>query len=220
MMKPTKRSPLQRVSRLNVASAIAVLALHAFSVLPSAVYAGPGAHGPDGQHLDGPAIAGGPVGASPRVEAKTDLFELVGKFGGGKFSILIDRFSTNEPLLNAKVEVEAGSLKAPAKFHDDIGDYVVDDPAFLKAISLPGAHPLVFTVVAGVESDLLDGTLTIGSAQDDQSQAHDQTVLGISRPIFIGAGVTALLFALLLVGGLYFRRRIRRNSLRTYAGSR
>lgn len=216
MMKPTKRSPVQRARRLNVASAIAVLALHAFSVLPSAVYAGPGAHGPDGQHLDGPANTAGPVGLRPRIEAKTDLFELVGMLGGGELSILIDRFSTNEPLLNAKVEVEAGSLKAPAKFHNDIGDYVIDDPAFLKAISLPGAHPLVFTVVAGDESDLLDGTLTVGSAQDDKSHAHDQTFLGISRPIFIGSGVIALV----LVGGLYFRRRIQRNSSRTYAGSR
>lgn len=216
MMKMTKRSPLQQSCKSNVAIAIAVVALQGFGLLPLAGHAGPGAHGPDGQHLDGPANAVGQSSASPSVEAKTDLFELVGKLVGGKFSILIDRFATNEPLLNAKVEVESGSLKASAKFHEDTGDYAIDDPAFLKAISLPGAHPLIFTVVSGDESDLLDGTLTIGVAQDGQSHLRDHTFLGVPRSIVIGLGVAGLL----LVGGVYVRRRVKRNSLRTYTGSR
>ena len=216
MMKLTKRTFLRQTRGLNVAGAIVFFALHAASLLPSAAHAGPGAHGPDGQHLDGPVNVGSGAGASPRVEAKTDLFELVGKLGGGEFSILIDRFSTNEPLLNAKVEVEFGSLKAAAKFHPDIGDYGIDDAAFLKAISRPGVHALVFTVVAGEESDLLDGTLTVGTAQDGDAHSHGQSFLGIPRSIFIGAGVTGLL----LIGGVYVRRRMKRKSMRTYAGSR
>ncbi|HSV60271.1 MAG TPA: hypothetical protein VLJ19_15355 [Variovorax sp.] len=128
-----------------------------------AAWAGPGAHGPGGEHLDTPAAAGAGAGW-PRVEAKSELFELVATLRGGELSVLIDRFATNEPVLNAQVEVESGALKAKATFHSDIGDYAVDDPAFLKALATPGEHALVVTVVAGNESDLLDGTLVIAAA--------------------------------------------------------
>ena len=75
------------------------------------------------------------------MEAKSETFELVARLGGGELSILIDRFETNEPVLNAQVEVESGKLKAVAKFHADQGDYAVDDAALLGALGQPGAHP-------------------------------------------------------------------------------
>ncbi len=198
----------------------ALCALGALSIAPTVVFAGPGAHGPDGQHLDAPVAGAGAAGAAPRVEAKTDLFELVGQLRGGEFSIFIDRFATNAPLLNAKVEVESGSLKAVAKFLDDNGNYAIEDVAFLKALSAPGAHPLVFTVVAGEESDLLDGTLTVSSELESQSHSHShgQTYFGLSR--FAALGIAIGTLALLIVGGLFFRSRMRRNVTRPHAGSR
>jgi hypothetical protein len=204
--------------RMTIAKWIAALAFGALCVSPLSVLAGPGAHGPDGQHLDAPAAGAGAVGAAPRVEAKTEIFELVGTLKGGEFSVLIDRFASNAPVLNAKVEVEFGPIKAVAKFQADVGDYTVDDAAFLKAISKPGAHPLVFTLVVGDESDLLDGTLTISAALEDQSHSHGQTYFGMSRWVAIGAGAVA--FVLLIVGGLFFRSRMKRNASRPYAGSR
>ena len=122
--------------------------------------ASPGAHGPNGEHLDGPAQAGAGASKAPRMEAKSEAFELVGQLRDDEFSMLINRFETNEPVLEAKVEIETGALKAPAKFHADMGDYAVDDAAFLKALKAPGAHAVVVTIVAGAESDLLEGTLT------------------------------------------------------------
>jgi len=54
-----------------------------------------------------------------------------------------------------------------------MGDYAVDDPALLAAISKPGAHPLLFTLVAGEESDLLKGTLQVTQAlEDDHDHEH------------------------------------------------
>lgn len=123
-------------------------------------FASPGAHGPNGEHLDGPAaaIASGSV---PRVETFTELFELVGSLSGGELSVMIDRYDTNEPVLNGKLEVEYKGIKAQAKFHADIGDYAIDDPKFLQALSAPGKHQLMFTFVAGDESDLLEGVLEV-----------------------------------------------------------
>jgi hypothetical protein len=141
------------------------------TLLALPVLAAPGAHGPNGEHLDGPAGATGSTDASPRLEAKSEAFELVATLAGGELSVLVDRFETNEPVLNARVEVESGKLKANAKFHADHGDYAVDDPALLAALGKPGAHPLVITVIAAKDSDLLEGTLQVTDASAKQA-AH------------------------------------------------
>ncbi len=155
-------------------------------ILASAI-AAPGAHGPNGEHLDGKSVSG-PGATSPRMEAKSDLFELVATLHSGELSILIDRYETNEPVLNAELEVESGGRKAKAKFHADHGDYAVDDPAFLKILMTPGEHAIVFTLVAGKESDLLDGTLTtIGTAAatDEHGHSHDDHDHEMERAIWI-----------------------------------
>lgn len=165
--------------------------------------AGPGAHGPNGEHLDGPAATPAPGGSRPRIEAKSEQFELVATLGGGEFSMLIDRFATNEPVLNARVEVESGGLKAKAPFHEDIGDYAVADEAMLKLLGKPGDHAVVITVIHGNESDLLDATLKVTAEQaqaaaeaphapdhaDAADHGHEHT--SGSRKLWIGLGVVA-----------------------------
>lgn len=134
----------------------------ALSFIASAL-AGPGAHGPNGEHLDGQAnVAAG--GAVPRVETFSEMFELVGQLSGSELSVMIDRYETNEPVLNGVLEVEYKGLKAVAKYHADMGDYAINDPRMLKALSAPGKHALIFTLVAGEESDLLEGTLEVHAA--------------------------------------------------------
>lgn len=157
--------------------------------------AGPGAHGPNGEHLDGPpqqATSGS--GQSPKLEAKSELFELVAQLGGGELSILIDRFATNEPVLNAAVEVESGPLKAKASFHADGGDYAVVDPAMLKLLATPGEHALVITVIAGADSDLLDGVLRVGVAPAGIDFGHDHgPAVHAWLPWAVGAAVVLAL---------------------------
>ncbi|MFK4709156.1 MAG: hypothetical protein ACT6S0_00480 [Roseateles sp.] len=163
--------------------------------------AAPGAHGPNGEHLDGPTTTASAGSSRPRIEAKTEQFELVATLGGGELSMLIDRFATNEPVLNAQVEIESGGLKAKAPFHADLGDYAVADEAMLKLLSKPGDHAIVITVIAGDDSDLLDATLKVTATQAqaaaDASHGHDhgQTDdhghehMSGSRKLWIGVGV-------------------------------
>lgn len=160
----------------------------------AAVFAGPGAHGPNGEHLDAPAQTGASSASVPAFEAQSEAFELVGRLQGGEFSLLINRFATNEPVLNATVEVESGALKAAAKFHADLGDYAIDDAAMLKALAVPGEHAVVVTVLAGADSDLLDGTLNVPGAtleapghSDDGGLAH-----GPSRTLWLALGLVVL----------------------------
>jgi hypothetical protein len=151
----------------------ALLAL-ALSLAGAATHAGPGAHGPNGEHLDAPAGHSAAPSSTPRMEASSDLFELVARLGGGEFSMLIDRFESNEPVLNARVEIESGSIKAKARFHADMGEYAVDDPAMLKLLSQPGEHAVVITVLAGDDSDLLEAVLRVNGGEAEMGgDAHD-----------------------------------------------
>jgi hypothetical protein len=133
----------------------------ALCVMSSAL-ASPGAHGPNGEHLDAPGATASADGV-PRFETFTEMFELVGNLSGGQLSFLIDRYETNEPVLNASLEVEYKGMKTKAKFDADIGDYAIVDKKFLEAVSKPGKHALLFTLVAGDDSDLMEATLEVGA---------------------------------------------------------
>lgn len=188
-------------------------------------WASPGAHGPNGEHLDTNQANTTATSTTPRLDAKSELFELVGRLGGGEFSILIDRFATNEPVLKADVEVESGQLKAKAKFHEDLGDYAVDDPAMLKLLATPGEHPVVITILAGEETDLLDGVLRVGTDQP-QEAAHGHSHGGANEEEHAHEGThwrrwgIGALVALALVGAWAWRRRNDGNALarKTHGG--
>ncbi|CAN7761075.1 hypothetical protein LJR084_007183 [Variovorax sp. LjRoot84] len=177
-------------------------------LLGASAWASPGAHGPNGEHLDAPGqtVSGG--NSAPRMEAKSETFELVGHLREDELSMLINRFETNEPVLDAKVEVESGALKAIAKFHSDLGDYAVDDAAFLKALKAPGEHAVVITVLAGADADLLDATIkSEGAAAGSHGHSHDDEH-GHGVPLTVW-----LALALLAAGAvIYFLNR--------HAGSR
>lgn len=187
------------------AAAVLVTAL----LLAVPVQAGPGAHGPNGEHLDGPAgSAHAPTTAAPRLETRSEAFELVATLAGGELSLLIDRYETNEPVLGATVEVESGGHKAQARFHADHGDYAVVDEAFLKAVSAPGEHALIITVTAGEQADLLDGVLKVmpeAAAADDHGHDHAAT----SRLIWMAGGLAVL--TAFAGGSWLLRRRALRN---------
>lgn len=175
-------------------------ALATWLCLAASAWAGPGAHGPNGEHLDGPAGQSRPVAsAAPRMETRSDDFELVATLAEDELSILIDRFATNEPVIGALVEVQTGSVKAVAKFHPDHGDYAVADAAFLKALAMPGEHALVVTLSTGKESDLLDGVLRVDRAAAAEN-AH-------AVPRWAWAGGAALALALAAAGGFAWRSR-------------
>ena len=176
---------LIRAARVLIA--IATLSVAHFA------YAGPGAHGPDGEHLDSPNASHAVAASIPTLEAQSDSFELVATLNEDELSALIDRFSTNEPVLQAKVEVEVEGIRATGTFHADHGDYAFTDGKLLQKLREPGERALVFTVQAGNENDLLAGTLL------SASNAHDH---GASVPkwiIVLGIGLVVLVFFVWLI---------------------
>lgn len=131
--------------------------------LACAAHAAPGAHGPNGEHLDAPASTSAAAYAQPVIEANTESFELVGTLAADELSVMVDRYVTNEPVLNGTLEVEFNGIKAQGKLHADFGDYSFTDEKLLKALRQPGNHALVFTLVAGNESDLIEGSLNVAA---------------------------------------------------------
>lgn len=164
----------------------------------SAAFASPGAHGPNGEHLDGPS-GQAHSDARPRIETFTESFELVGRLQDGELSVLIDRYETNEPVLDGKLEVELNGMKAAARFHADHGDYAIDDEKFLKALSAPGKHSLLFTLTAGEESDLLEGTLEVQGAETGHDRSHgDEHAYSLTTWAIGGLLLAAILVALVI----------------------
>lgn len=183
-------------------------------------FGAPGAHGPNGEHLDAPAgNAAAAVSDVPRLEATTESFEVLARLYDDELSVMIDRFDTNEPVMSGKVEAETNGLKAAGQFHADHGDYSFTDPAFLKALKQPGQHSVIFTVLTEKESDLVEGVMTTAAAtaasaaedahghdhDDDHGHAHSTT----------WKTAVAVIAGALLLGGIGWWRSRRATSSTT-----
>lgn len=178
--------------KLNPAfrAAFAALALSCVAIAPALA--------DDGHNHDaGPAAAEGQ--ASPRVQAHSDLFELVGVVEKGQMTVYLDRYATNEPVANAKIEFESGANKGVAAPQPD-GTYLVkfDD------LSKPGELPFSFTVSAGSDTDLLAGDLHI-----EDPHAHEAEA---ARPWTRWAAYGAAALAL-VAAALFARRKFARRSV-------
>lgn len=152
-----------------------------------------GSAGEGHDHGAEPAASGT---ASPRVEAHSDLFELVGVVDEGEMTMYLDRYATNEPIVGARIEFETGDVKGVAQPRPD-GTYLVK----FDALSKPGQVPLSFTVTAGADTDLLAGELTLGEPHDDRPKA--------SRPWLRWAAYAAVVLTALVLALAFLRQRAR-----------
>jgi membrane fusion protein, heavy metal efflux system len=109
-------------------------------------------------------------GIAARAEASSDAFELMVVARGNEFAIYLDRFTTNEPVEGAVIEVEtpAGPTKAMSS-----GDVYRLDAPWLAA---PGRYDLIFTVTAGAAVDVLPVTLEVPTPTASKPEAHDAWV--------------------------------------------
>ena len=132
------------------------------------------------------------------VVAESEHFEAVGRLTPEGMSWYVDYADSNAPVLNAELELEAGGQSVKARFRPERGDYLVADEKWLQPLRQPGEHPMVLTLIAGEDSDLLSGELRV--------EAPDNTASGamLSHP----AGWAALALG---VGGLLAWRWRRRS---------
>lgn len=150
-------------------------------------------------HDDAPKTAPGPAGA-PRLAVHSDLFELVAVVEHGAMTLYLDRYASNEPVTDAKIEVESGKERGMATPNAD-GSYTFAS----KMLATPKSGSFTFTVIAGKDSDLLAGDLVVASAQAEHAHAS-----WFSRArVLWGAGIAALLTAM-IGAAMMLRRRHRK----------
>lgn len=192
-LNSSSKGPLALVLRANLA-----IFLIAITFL-----AGPARAGEGHDHGDAaPAAAG--VG-SPRVASHSDLFELVGIVDKGEMTLYLDRHSNNEPVMGAKIEVEAGAAKGIAAAQAD-GTYRFKH----ASLTQPGTLAMSFTVMAGQESDLLAGDLKIEDPH--ASHAHDEAARPWLRWLaytVAGVGAALALLAITFMAARRMRRPVR-----------
>jgi len=136
----------------------------------------------------------------PVVVAESEAFEVVGRLDGEGLVLHVDRAPSNEPVLGATLEIEAGGRAVTAVFRPASGDYLIADTGWLQPLRETGAHPLALTLLAGDDSDLLTGELIVGAAPASAETAG------------VGRSALALLAAVLLVAIVLIGRRLRGTS--------
>jgi len=146
-----------------------LLALFALSA-PGALSAAPGAHGPNGEHLDGPVNAGAVDDGRPRMEAFSELFELVAHLQPDALVMMVNLYASNVPVDDAVIELDSGGTRAQAEFDPASGAYRFAAPELLAALSEPGTHPLAFSIDTGDEFDIVAGALVV-AAHDHHAHA-------------------------------------------------
>jgi membrane fusion protein, heavy metal efflux system len=162
--------------------------------------------GPGHDHGDEPAQTAGI--ASPRMSSHSDLFELVAIVDKGQLVIYLDRYSSNEPITKAKIEVEAGAAKGIAEPQPD-GTYVFKSELLAKA----GSIPLSFTVNDGKDTDLLAGDLVI----PDAHAGHDHGDHLMDKPWINGLAAAVGVLLAILIGAMIWRKKRNRSAFTAIA---
>lgn len=141
------------------------------------------------------AVAGAAEGVTPVAVAESEAFEAVGRLSDEGLSWFVDRAESNAPVLDARLEVELDGQTQVAKFRPEHGDYLIADMAWLKVLRRPGEHPLVLTLLAGDDSDLLTASLDVHV----DPVAPTAVVSRLAVWLVVAFGI--------LLGGFWLRRR-------------
>ncbi|MCP5269386.1 MAG: LPXTG cell wall anchor domain-containing protein [Zoogloeaceae bacterium] len=170
----------------TLAAALAVLVMNGLS-MPAM------AHGGEDHGESKPAVAA-PTTTQMRTGTASADFELVAVVEDSKLMLYLDHFASNEPVADAKLEIESGAFKAMAK-PMAAGIYAAPGEHF----SSPGQYPLAITVEAGDRFDLLSATLDRSVPEAGVPHTHGWS----EWAVWSGAGILLLAGA----GLIAIRRR-------------
>jgi hypothetical protein len=136
-------------------------ALLSMLVLTTAMHAGWAHDGEDHDH-DHAKPASAPADNGPRAARQTDDFELVALLKGTTLTFYLDDVDTNEPVKDAKIELESEAFHTTAQ-QQLPGVYTATVSALLK----PGRYPMTISVETAGKADLIDLTWDNTVENDD-----------------------------------------------------
>ncbi len=151
--------------------------------------------------------------AYPRLNARSDLYEVVAIAKGERLSIFVDDPVTNEPIAGAKLQVTIGDADPRDATEAQAGEYVVSMPPPKAA----GSVEVIFSINAGKGDDLLVNSFTPMPIAAGNSHA---SATGESRTRFLPVSSrTAVIGTAAALGLLLALLFLRRRGLTTYAAS-
>lgn len=142
-----------------------------FVLFTNQVFSAPGAHGPNGEHLDSETRQFS--SRVPKFEAFTETFELVGKVTETQVQIHLHDYATNKPVVGANIELETNGKGFSAQYDALKKHYVLSDEALLKRFSEPGEHEVILTLFTEDAADLMATTLVIEALPHAEHEEHN-----------------------------------------------
>ena len=132
--------------------------------------ASPGAHGPNGEHLDTRTKVA--ASTNPKFESFTETFELAGELLENQLVIYLHDFKTNTPIADASIDLELGEMASSAEFSAQLQAYIVTDQTLLTQLKQAGLHEIIMTILTEENDDLLVANLEDHQALES-TDAHE-----------------------------------------------
>lgn len=185
---PFKILSLRKWRSVAALAFISVFSTFALSLIAKA---SPGAHGPNGEHLDSRNVV--LTSLNPKFETFTESFEMLGVLLESKLVIYLHDFKSNTPVKNASIELESGEFTAAADYSEELGTYSLTDQAMVELLNKTGEHEIVLTVMTEDNGDLLVGNLSNNrvehtgvEAEEDHHHHFPWWAVTLSLGFFIG----------------------------------
>ena len=144
--------------------------------LSHVVYASPGAHGPNGEHLDTAEKA--VASSNPKFESFTESFEILGELLESQLVIYLHDYKSNVPVAGASIELESGELSSSAKYSDMLKAYILTEQKMLELLNTEREHEIVITVMTEDNGDLLVANLdttNLNTTNEQYAGQHDDS---------------------------------------------
>jgi hypothetical protein len=132
--------------------------------------ASPGAHGPNGEHLETRTKVA--ASTNPKFESFTETFELTGELLENQLVIYLHDFKTNTPIADASIDLELGEMASSAEFSAQLQAYIVTEKILLTQLKQAGLHEIVMTILTEENGDLLVANLENHQALES-TDAHE-----------------------------------------------
>lgn len=132
--------------------------------------ASPGAHGPNGEHLETRTKVA--ASTNPKFESFTEIFELTGELLENQLIIYLHDFKTNTPIADASIDLELGEMTVGAEFSAQLQAYIVTEQILLTQLKQAGLHEIVMTILTEKNGDLLLANLENHQAVE-KTDAHE-----------------------------------------------
>lgn len=183
-----------RVSLLSLLASV-------FLLLSLTAQSSPGAHGPNGEHLD--MEQNNQATPRPKFESFTESFELLGEVFSNELIIYLHDFESNTPVQSASIDLEVGSLAASATYDKAQNRYIINDNGIVNALNVSGEHEVIMTIMTDDNGDLLVANFVMPQMNEHMSDAEHLHDVEHHHFPWWALGLSVVVFAL----GFFFGRK-------------